>query len=288
MWGSGRPELVLLHGGAQNAHTWDTVALALGRPLVAIDLPGHGHSDWRDDHDVLAAPSNADDVAVAVRELAPDAAAVVGMSLGGLTAVRARRRSTPSWCARLVIVDVTPGVDDVKADADHRLHLRARALRELRRDPRPHRRSSTRPARCRRCGAASCTTPIELTDGAWALALRPGAQLVGERTRHARLRRPLGRRSTRSTCRCCSCAAARRPSSATTTSPSCCGAGPRPRVVSVEGAGHSIQGDKPLELARLLQDFLDRLSRPQANSGRTCLPRSSIVCMTFRGGSCTG
>ncbi len=36
---------MLLHGGAQNAHTWDTVALALGRPLVAIDLPGHGHSD---------------------------------------------------------------------------------------------------------------------------------------------------------------------------------------------------------------------------------------------------
>ena len=45
VWGDGPPELVLLHGGAQNAHTWDTVALALDRPLVAIDLPGHGHSD---------------------------------------------------------------------------------------------------------------------------------------------------------------------------------------------------------------------------------------------------
>src|SRR6201981_3404140 len=44
-WGDGDPELVLLHGGAQNAHTWDTVALALRRPLIAIDLPGHGHSD---------------------------------------------------------------------------------------------------------------------------------------------------------------------------------------------------------------------------------------------------
>ena len=41
----GPPELVLVHGGAQNAHTWDTVALALGRPLLAVDLPGHGHSD---------------------------------------------------------------------------------------------------------------------------------------------------------------------------------------------------------------------------------------------------
>src|SRR6059058_5707583 len=45
VWGSGDPELVFLHGGAQNAHTWDTVALALDRPLVALDLPGHGHSD---------------------------------------------------------------------------------------------------------------------------------------------------------------------------------------------------------------------------------------------------
>ena len=43
-WGTTEPELVLLHGGTQNAHTWDTVALALDRPLVAIDLPGHGHS----------------------------------------------------------------------------------------------------------------------------------------------------------------------------------------------------------------------------------------------------
>ena len=49
VWGDGRPELVLVHGGAQNAHTWDTVALALDLPLVAIDMPGHGHSDWRPD-----------------------------------------------------------------------------------------------------------------------------------------------------------------------------------------------------------------------------------------------
>jgi hypothetical protein len=28
-WGTAEPEFVLLHGGGQNAHTWDTVALAL-------------------------------------------------------------------------------------------------------------------------------------------------------------------------------------------------------------------------------------------------------------------
>ena len=44
-WGASPPELVLLHGGAQNAHTWDAVAIALDRPLLALDLPSHGHSE---------------------------------------------------------------------------------------------------------------------------------------------------------------------------------------------------------------------------------------------------
>src|SRR2546428_110437 len=85
-WGAADPELVLLHGGAQNAHTWDTVALALGRPLVAIDLPGHGRSDWRDDGQ-YGPVENAEALAVAIRELAPDARAVMGISLGGLTTI---------------------------------------------------------------------------------------------------------------------------------------------------------------------------------------------------------
>src|SRR5437868_1690781 len=72
-WGARPPELVFLHGGAQNAHTWDTVALALARPLVAIDMPGHGHSDWRADGDYNV-PGMAADVAMVIEELAPTAA----------------------------------------------------------------------------------------------------------------------------------------------------------------------------------------------------------------------
>ena len=73
VWGEAPPELVLVHGGAQNAHTWDTVALALDRPLVAVDLPGHGHSAHRDDHAYWPA-ENAATLETALRTLAPDAA----------------------------------------------------------------------------------------------------------------------------------------------------------------------------------------------------------------------
>ncbi len=117
VWGSGDPELVLLHGGSQNAHTWDTVAMALGRPLVAIDLPGHGHSDGpkaRSTESQLSARSNAEDVAVAIRQLAPNAAAVVGMSLGGLTTI-ALTGVAPELARRVVLVDVTPGVTAAKS-----------------------------------------------------------------------------------------------------------------------------------------------------------------------------
>src|SRR3984957_17545754 len=70
VWGEAPADLVLVHGGGQNAHTWDTVALALGRPLVAIDLPGHGHSDGSREGP-LDIGLNADDVAEAIRALAP-------------------------------------------------------------------------------------------------------------------------------------------------------------------------------------------------------------------------
>ena len=115
VWGSAAPEIVLIHGGAQNAHTWDTVALALGRPLVAVDLPGHGHSDGVAVEPGESRPEGmARDVATAIEELAPDARLVVGMSLGGLTSI-ALTAHRPDLVRKLALVDITPGVNHEKA-----------------------------------------------------------------------------------------------------------------------------------------------------------------------------
>lgn len=117
-WGEGDPRIVFLHGGAQNAHTWDTVALMLRpHPSLAIDLPGHGHSDWREDGQ-YGLESNAADVAAVIDEHASNAELVVGMSLGGLTA-NSLATTYPWLVRRLVVIDITPGVNRNKAADVH-------------------------------------------------------------------------------------------------------------------------------------------------------------------------
>jgi pimeloyl-ACP methyl ester carboxylesterase len=255
VWGDGPPELVLLHGGAQNAHTWDTVALALGRPLVAIDLPGHGHSDGR--VDVGISPREyADDVAVAVRRLAPDARMVVGMSLGGLTALALTARA-PDLVRKLVLVDVTPGVNQEKGSSiaafvngpasfpnfDEILARTVefnptRSVSSLRRGilhnavQQPDGSWVWRYRRWRVLGASEDGAAVAHPDfgGLWdavdgvgvpMMLVRGADSPVVDDDDVAELRRRQ----------------------------------PNVRVELVANAGHSIQGDQPLELARLLGDF---------------------------------
>ena len=112
-WGAGDPQMVLIHGGAQNAHTFDTVALALARPLIALDLPGHGHSD-PSPYAPSAISRHADDLARAIEQLTDSALPLVGMSLGGLCSILVAARR-PDLVSSLVLIDITPGVNNEKA-----------------------------------------------------------------------------------------------------------------------------------------------------------------------------
>lgn len=109
-WGDDAPRVIFLHGGGQNAHTWDTVIVGLGEPALAVDLPGHGRSAWRQDGD-YGPRRSAETLEPVLRQLAPDPALVVGMSLGGLTALRLAV-TAPDLVPALVLVDVTPSAPE--------------------------------------------------------------------------------------------------------------------------------------------------------------------------------
>jgi pimeloyl-ACP methyl ester carboxylesterase len=249
-WGSGYPEIVLLHGGAQNAHTWDTVCLALDRPLVAVDLPGHGHSGHRPDH-AYWPRENAAAVEVAIRALAPAPRLVVGMSLGGLTAVALAARA-PDLVPALVLVDVTPGVNAEKASAIVQFVNGPETFASL--DEILERTIAFNPTRTEsslRRGVLH--NAIEQPDGRW--RWRYDLPRIGENERPdwaplwddiSAFSGPLTlvRGSLSPVVSDDDVVELRR-------------RGPDATVVVVEGAGHSVQGDRPLELARIIESTME-------------------------------
>lgn len=108
-YGDGSPEVTFLHGAGLNAHTWDTTILAMGRPALAVDLPGHGDSSWREDA-AYTGGTLAVDVAAAIAAWVDRPQVLVGQSLGGLTAAAVAARH-PELVRELVVVDITPGID---------------------------------------------------------------------------------------------------------------------------------------------------------------------------------
>ena len=248
-WGEGSIELTLLHGGGQNAHTFDTVALALQRPLAAIDLPHHGHSDAspRGGSD---SSSHALDVERVMGQLLDGPRPLVGMSLGGLVGILVAH-ARPDLVSSLVLVDITPGVNADKArhvtdfvngpasfpDFDALLertiaHNPTRSVSSLRRgilhnavqipdgtwvwrhQRHPHSQLVATPVEDRWARLGELTMPVTLVRAM-------GAGSVVDDADEAEFRRLV----------------------------------PHGAVVRVEGAGHSVQGDAPLALAAILNEY---------------------------------
>jgi pimeloyl-ACP methyl ester carboxylesterase len=258
-WGSGSPGLVFLHGAGQNAHTWDSVAMALDRPLLSIDLPGHGHSDWREDKDYRPA-ANATAVASWLNLLPARPFALVGMSLGGLTSI-ALTASGAHPVACLTIVDVTPGLNRQRRQAEPPERNPIALIRA-------QQRFASFPEMLHMTASYSPGRPVDsllpgvrhnarqLPDGRWAwrydsAGFAPPAKLATDETWSetlwdalSALRIPImlvrGGRSPMVTDEHAAEFVRRQP---------------RTRVEVVDDAGHSVQSDRASQLAALIDDF---------------------------------
>ncbi len=259
VWGDTEPELVLLHGGGQNAHTWDTVAMALGRPLVAIDLPGHGHSDGSI-RASLSMEEMASDVATVVRRLAPNASAVIGMSLGGLSTL-ALSNAAPELVRRVVLVDVLPARDD-KATAVIGAFINGPASfpdfdellkRTLEFNP-------TRSVSSLRRGILH--NAVQQADGSWVWRhsrTRDEASVIADGPDPAERTEAMWRIIEQLTVPLL-LVRGMEPQSILRDEHEAelLARVPSAVVAHVEGAGHSVQGDRPLELAALIESFVPR------------------------------
>jgi pimeloyl-ACP methyl ester carboxylesterase len=100
------PRAVYLHGVGTEARTWDATVLGVGEPAIALDLPGHGRSSWRDDA-VYSADTVAPTIAEALDALGVPPGILVGHSLGAIIAARVATLA-PERVTGLVLVDMSP------------------------------------------------------------------------------------------------------------------------------------------------------------------------------------
>jgi pimeloyl-ACP methyl ester carboxylesterase len=109
----GAPPVVFLHGGGQTRHAWGGSAEALardGRLAIALDLRGHGESDWATGDTPYRLERFAADLRAVIAQLA-QRPALVGASLGGLTSLLAVGESAEPLASAAVLVDIAPRIE---------------------------------------------------------------------------------------------------------------------------------------------------------------------------------
>jgi esterase len=113
-WGEiNSPTILMLHGNAQQAHSWDFISLALSDKyrIIALDQRGHGDSDWSPTSD-YSTQEQVKDINSIISSLGLKEFHLVGHSMGG--------RNSYSWASQnsqllksLTIVDTGPDTQKV-------------------------------------------------------------------------------------------------------------------------------------------------------------------------------
>ncbi len=106
------PIVLLLHGGGQARGSWAASGAALaqaGYGTIALDMRGHGDSDWSDDGRYTL-DAFADDLRTVIATL-DRPPVLVGASLGGLASLLAVGEAPRAEAAAVVLVDIVPWME---------------------------------------------------------------------------------------------------------------------------------------------------------------------------------
>jgi esterase len=249
------PALVLLHGVTGHARTWDHEARALApaRRVLALDQRGHGDSDPAPDGDYSLTALVAD-IAAFVTALGLARVDLVGLSLGGRVAI-AYAATHPTRVDHLVVVDIGPDIAPAgrarvgmaMASAPERFETVEDAI-ALVRAANPRAVESRLRERVR-----DGLKPLPGGGFAWKYDRELREAVRADRWRETVDLWPLW---TSLTCPTLLLRGAESDVLSAETAKRMIATQPRARLVEIDGAGHMVPGDRPVEFLEALRAFL--------------------------------
>jgi 2-succinyl-6-hydroxy-2,4-cyclohexadiene-1-carboxylate synthase len=121
------PAVVLLHGFTGSTETWTSLRAALDQShtVIAVDMPGHGHSSAPNDPRCYELPRFADNLAFILDQMSIDRAFILGYSMGGRAALKFAL-AYPERTIGLILESMSPGISDpeerqARVEADNAL-----------------------------------------------------------------------------------------------------------------------------------------------------------------------